>query len=181
MTKGMIIQDGMEVNVCWNMPTQRYKMTINAKSHELLDLCAFLQDDASKKVIELKKNVSELRDQYSGPDKQTVVIEEVRKIKYEYLELYPNSEDNPKLAKKYFPYLIAPTENDWQYPPNLNWPLKAGPAVVRITSKNASPIEYNIKILDTSDKNGKIIEMISLKNWTEIIRDKTLATIVIPH
>lgn len=162
--KGMIIQDGIEVNVCWNIPTQRYKMTINAKSHEFLDLCAFLQDDASKKVIELKKNVSDLKDQYSGPDSQTVVLEEVRRIKYEYLELYPSSEDNPKLIEKYFPYLIAPTENDWQHPPNLNWPLKTGSAVVRITSKNASPIEYNIKILDEPDKNGKIIEMISVKN-----------------
>lgn len=167
--KGMIIQDGQEMNVCWNIPSERYKMTINAKSHEYLDLCGFLSDNPSDKVEELKNNVSSLREQYTLSDNQTRILEPVPGIKHDFLEQYPEVGDNPKIIEKYFPFIIAPTENSWQNPPNLNWILKPGPAIVRITSMNAAPIEYNIKILDKL-QNDIIIEMISEK---KVLKHKT--------
>jgi hypothetical protein len=54
--------------------------------------------------------------------------------------------------------VIAPTENDWQEPPFNNRKLKSGEASVRITSKNASPIEYKVTILETP-VHGKIIKV----------------------
>lgn len=160
--KGMIIQDGVEMNVCWNIPGERYKLTINAKSYEFLDLCGFLLDKPSDMVGELKDNVSNLNEQYTMTDHQTRILESVPSIKHDFLTEYPKDSDNPKLIAKYFPHIIAPTEINWQSPPNLNWILKPGLAIVRITAMNASPIEYNITILD-KPKNGKIIRLISEK------------------
>jgi hypothetical protein len=67
-------------------------------------------------------------------------------------------EDNAKLIEKYIPYIIAPTEKDWEHPPHLNWILKPGEARVRITSKNATPIECKIQIL-RKPENGKIVRV----------------------
>jgi hypothetical protein len=156
--KGMIIQDGVEMNVCWHMPAERYKLTINAKSYEFLDLCGFLLDKPDDMAVELKKNVANLSEQYTMTDNQTRLLESVPAIKHEFLAEYPNESDNSKLIAKYFPYIIAPTETNWQSPPNLNWILKPGHAIVRVTSVNASPIDYDITILK-DPKNGKIIRL----------------------
>lgn len=145
--KGLIIQDDREMRVCWSVPSERIKMTINAKSSEYLDLCAFLVDDSMEFAKILKENISNLRETYPDSTHQSVKLEEVRKLKHDFIDQYSNDNDYNELRKKYFPLIIAPTENDWQPRPHLNRILKAGAARIRITSKNASPFECNITIL----------------------------------
>src|SRR5207237_7007731 len=57
-----------------------------------------------------------------------VCSSDLRKLKYDLVQHYSDDEDNKELRKKYFPFIIAPTENDWQHPPHLNRVLKAGAA-----------------------------------------------------
>jgi hypothetical protein len=159
--KGLIIQNGEEMKVCWNIPSERHKLTINARSHEYLDLCGYLMDDAAELVKDLKKNVANLKENYTNSVNNSVILEDVRSLKFEFLEGYPQDTDNAKLIETYFPYIIAPTEIDWQHPPHRNWILKPGDAKVRVTSKNAMPIEYNIKILEKPE-NGMIVKVTGL-------------------
>ena len=54
--KGLIInQDGREMKVCWYVPSEKHKMTINAQSSEYLDLCAFLESDPVEFAKTLKR------------------------------------------------------------------------------------------------------------------------------
>jgi hypothetical protein len=146
------------MKVCWYVTNERHKMTINAKAYEYLDLCAFLESDPMQLAKTLKENVGNLREAYVNSAGSTVIIEEVRKLKYDFISQYSNDEEYEEMRKRYFPFIIAPTENDWQRPPHLNRGMKAGAARVRITSKNASPIECNITILEKPE-NGKIVSV----------------------
>jgi hypothetical protein len=156
--KGVIIQNGVEMKVCWSIPTERHKMTINAKSHEYLDLCSHLVDSPLGLAQVLKQNVSKLPESYVNSSNTSVILEDVRRLRVEFLQDDPDDEGNAKLIDRYFPNIIAPTENGWQQPPHLNWVLKPGQAKVRITSKNTAPIEYNIEILQHAE-DGRIAKI----------------------
>jgi hypothetical protein len=136
--KGLIIQDDIETKVCWNVEGERHKMTINAMSYEYLDLCALLEDDSKQLAETLKQNVSNLPETYKNSTNEAVEINDVRRLKYEFIEQYSNDKDKLELIKKHFPSLITPTENGWQDPPHRNRVIKPGSASVRITSKNAN-------------------------------------------
>ena len=157
--KGIIIQNGTEMKVCWYVPTERHKMTINAKSYEYLDLCGFREGDPIQIAKTLKENIKKLPETYPDSTNTSVKLEEVRNLRFEFLDQYPKDEDIHNLIEKHLPCIIAPTENDWLHPPNLNWVLKSGEARIRITSKNAAPIEYKIQILKEPEKD-KIIKLI---------------------
>lgn len=105
----------------------------------------------------MKDNVEELPESYPDSRNVTTTLEDVPRLTYEFIEQYPKDEDNNELITKYFPFIISPTENDWQHSP-LNRVLKPGAARVRVTSKNAKPIEYKITILDKPD-NDKIVKV----------------------
>jgi len=143
------------MKICWWVPTERHKMTINAKSYEYLDICAVLIDDR-KKIIDnfsLYK-VSKLIDSYRKIA-NIEATQELDRIRYDIFERFPETED---AVNQLIPYIIAPTENDWQVSAFLNRKLKPGKASVRITSKNATPIQYNITIFETPE-DGKIIKV----------------------
>lgn len=151
--KGIIIQDDIEMKICWWVPSERHKMTINAKSYEYLDICAVLIGDRNEIIDNFSlDNVSKSIESYRkvvGID----TTQELDRIEYDIFKRFPESEDP---IDKLIPYIIAPTENDWQQSAFLNRHLKSGKASVRITSKNAPPIEYNITILERP-QDGKII------------------------
>lgn len=65
----------------------------------------------------LKTNVSNLRETYTNSANNSVKLEDVRRLRIDFLDQYPNDEDNTKLIDRYIPYIIAPTENEWQEPP----------------------------------------------------------------
>jgi hypothetical protein len=58
----------------------------------------------------------------------------------------------------FVPYIIAPIETGWQKPISDNRKLEPGKANIRITPRNAAPIEYEVTILETHD-DGKIIKV----------------------
>jgi hypothetical protein len=153
--KGIIIQNNIEMKICWWVPSERHKMTINAKSYEYLDICSVLIGDR-KKIID---NFS--LDDFSRLIKSSRKIatvegsQELDWIEYDIFKRFPNAED---AVNKLIPYVIAPTENNWQQSAFDNRNLKSGKASVRITSKNATPIEYNITILETP-QDGRIIKV----------------------
>jgi len=153
--KGIIIQNGIEMKICWWVPTERHKMTINAKSYEYLDICAVLIGDRKKIIDNFSlDNVSKSIASYRR-NSTLEVVQELDSIEYDIFKRFPESEDP---IDKLIPYIIAPTENDWQQSAFYNRHLKSGKASVRITSKNATPIEYKITILETP-KDGKIIKV----------------------
>jgi hypothetical protein len=153
--KGIIIQNGVEMKICWNVPDERHKMTINAKSYEYLDICAVLIGDRKEIIDNFSlDDVLKLIKSY----RKTVGIDakqELDRIEYGIFERLPEPEDE---VNQLIPNIIAPTENDWQKSAFDNRKLKSGKASVGITSKNATPIEYNITILETP-KDGKIIKV----------------------
>lgn len=140
------------------LSSEKHKMTINAKSYEFLDFCGELIGDPAEISKELTQNVTELPDSYGNVIDHYKLWEEVRKIKYEFVEQYAEEKDYSALKTKYIPKIIAPTENDWQHPSHLNWILKEGLDKVRITAKNTKPIEYNITILEKAEE-GNIIKV----------------------
>jgi hypothetical protein len=153
--KGIIIQNDIEMKICWWVPSERHKMTINAKSYEYLDICAVLIGDRKKIIDNFSlDDVSKLIKSYRksvGLDG----IQELDRIEYDIFKRFPEDED---AVNKLIPYIIAPTENDWQQSAFDNRHLKSGKASVRITSKNATPLEYNTTILETP-QDGKIIKV----------------------
>jgi hypothetical protein len=78
----------------------------------------------------------------------------------EIFKLFPESEDP---IDKLNPYIIARTENDWQQSAFYNRRLKSSKTSVRITSKNVTPVECNITILETP-KDGIIIKIDDIVN-----------------
>jgi hypothetical protein len=161
--KGIIIQDNIEMKICWWVPTERHKMTINAKSYEYLDICAVLMSDRQKIIDNFSlEAVSKLITSYRktvGTD----IGEELDRIEQDIVKRFPKSAD---ASNHLVPYIIAPTENDWQESAFDNRHLRPGKASVRITSKNASPIQYNITILETQE-DGKIIKVNDAVNIAE--------------
>ena len=82
--------------------------------------------------------------------------QEFARIENDFIKRFPKAEDK---KNEFVPYIIAPTENGWQEPIFNNRKLKSGKANVRITSKNATPIEYEVTIPTETPHDGKIIEV----------------------
>lgn len=153
--KGIIIQNDIEMKICWNVPSERHKMTINAKSYEYLDICAVLIGDRRKIIDAFMDYVSKLIKSYRESEVTFDQRQELNRIEKDFYKRFPKAED---AENEFVPYIIAPTENDWQQPAFNNRKLKSGRASVRITSKNATPIEYKITILEMP-QDGKIIKV----------------------
>jgi len=50
--KAGIRRNGVEEKLCWTIPQERYKMTINANSTEYVDFLGYIEDDPSEVFLE---------------------------------------------------------------------------------------------------------------------------------
>ncbi len=147
--KGGLRINGIEEKICWSVPQERYKMTINARSTEQLYVCAYLSskqdemydklDDALKRIEKQARLTRQTENKYPGLE----LVEALR-------EQYSSAED--------IPYIISPTENGWEGNPKKNRSIPPGPAEIVITAKNGkSELAQKITILDHPDANESII------------------------
>jgi hypothetical protein len=58
--KGILKMNNMEEKICWYVPSEKYKMTINVDSIEYLDVCAVLNGDANEVYAHLRNVLSYL-------------------------------------------------------------------------------------------------------------------------
>lgn len=136
-----VLNDGEDKKISWNVPSERHKMTINAKSFEFLDVYAVLESNEANEDLQkgLKERVERLGyelpciDGITRPNEHREVVEELLK----------EHKDNPGYL---IPLIIAPTENGFQQPPHLNWHVEPGNWKVTVSSKNAEPIIIDLKI-----------------------------------
>jgi hypothetical protein len=145
--KGIIKINETEEKICWYVPNERYKMTINADSIEYLDICAVLNGDPEL----IFKNL------YNKVEKEFGNSGEANTVKNSIERSYKNYND--------IPAVIAPTEHGW-LPVNLNRRLDPGLATIVVTAENVKPsLKEDIVILNSPKDNGTIIEL-SIKNRT---------------
>jgi hypothetical protein len=145
--KGIIKINETEEKICWYVPNERYKMTINADSIEYLDICAVLNGDPELIFNNL----------YNKVEKELGNGAEANTVKNYVEKNYKNYND--------IPAVIAPTENGW-LPVNLNRRLVPGIATIVVTAENVKPsLKEDIVILNSPKINGTIIEL-SKKNRT---------------
>jgi hypothetical protein len=147
-----ILNDGMDRKICWNVPSERRKITINSNSFEYLDVCAVLESKKSAQglVTELEESIKKIGQSYANVHLQSTVNEEYSKVK-DWLK--ENNADN------LFPKIIAPTEDGWKEPPHLNRHIKTGSSKITVSAKNAKPRIIDVTIKDSTDKDGKCIEI----------------------
>lgn len=140
--KGVLKINNKEEKICWYVPSERYKMTINLDSNEYLEVCAVLCGEASEIFKQLEKRIELFGGGKNGGAEARKYIQ----------NMYQTYED--------IPVIIAPTENGWQ-PAKFNRKIEPGlPATVIVTAKNARPsLKLDIKILDKPVDNGRIIEL----------------------
>jgi hypothetical protein len=142
--KGILKIGGKEEKICWQVPTERYTMTINVDSIEYLDVCAVLERNPEEVFADLKMFVSKFGDEKDrgSPEARAYVN-----------NIYRTSKD--------IPVIIAPTEEGWQ-PAHLNRKINPCNATIIVTAKNVTQsLKQNIRILDRRDENRKIIELLS--------------------
>jgi hypothetical protein len=145
--KGIIKINKTEEKICWYVPNERYKMTINADSIEYLDICAVLNEDPEL----IFKNL------YNKVEKEFGNSGEAKTVKNSIEKSYKNYKD--------IPAIISPTEHGW-LPVNLNRRLDPGIATIVVTAENVKPsLKEDIVILNSPKDNGTIIEL-SKKNGT---------------
>jgi hypothetical protein len=145
--KGIIKINETEEKICWYVPIERYKMTINADSTECLDTCAVLDGDPEL----IFKNL------YNKVEKEFGNSGEANTVRNSIEKSYKNYND--------IPAVIAPTEHGW-LPVNLNRRLDPGLATIVVTAENVKPsLKEDIVILNSPKDNGTIIEL-SIKNRT---------------
>jgi len=149
--KGILKIDEQEEKVCWFVPRERYKMTINSSSIEYLDVCASVNkqdiNDFSRsltnKINDYRGNLGKI----GNPEDQNSITNQSF---LDILESLKNYTFN-------VPTVISPTEEGWNESPFLNrlikWPSDAK---ILITSKNTSPYEIQIKIKEPSN-NGTVL------------------------
>jgi hypothetical protein len=85
--KGILKMNNMEEKICWYVPSEKYKMTINVDSIEYLDVCAVLNGDANEVYARLKKRVELFGDTKNGgaQARKTVLdLYESRRHTYNY-------------------------------------------------------------------------------------------------
>jgi len=144
--KGILKINNLEEKICWSIPSEKYKMTINAGSVEYLDLCAFVDPEELNRINLILK-ISAREDEYitwmrSDKSGDKLDIDATNSLKKHIWNNYIDK----------IPTVIAPTENGWQPTPYMNRIIspnneqKIIRASIIITSKNTSPIEKNIRI-----------------------------------
>jgi hypothetical protein len=139
--KGVLKIKERQEKICWNVPLEVYKMTINADSEEYLDVCAILDGDTKEVFTQLNNHIESKFG--SGPEGSVA--------KARINAIYKKHEDILRI--------IAPTESGWQ-PVHLNRKLDPGPATILVTSKNARPtLKQEITILDKPEDSGRIIKL----------------------
>jgi hypothetical protein len=140
--KGALKINNSEEKICWSIPSERYKMTINVDSSEYLDVCAVLWGNAEEIFRRLNEHIdTKFGDGRNGG---TEAKKYVRNI-------YQNHND--------IPIIIAPTENGW-LPAKDNRRINPGPSTIIVTAKNNRPsLKLDITILETPTDNGRIIQL----------------------
>jgi hypothetical protein len=137
--KGILKMKNAEEKICWYVPSEIYKMTINVDSIEYLDVCAVLNGD----VKEVYQQLNILRN---------LVIQKMEEHKQKRpSKIFMSHED--------IPIIIAPTENGW-LSAKSNRSIEPGDATVIVNAKNARPYRLNIKILGKpAADNGRLIDL----------------------
>lgn len=127
--KAILTYPGFEEKVCWQIPKERYVMTINSRDHEYVDLCAVSQIDPQSLIEQ---------------SSQTIPVNITIRI----------------LDENDVPNRIAPTENGWECVIKENRVLDFGEllGVVRITAKNAEPVEAEVRLRERPDANQRFVE-----------------------
>ena len=156
-TKGVLRIDDLEYRVCWSVPTERTLATINAHSMEYMDLSAGLVGTQNEHFKKYCERLTEL---------QNYVNESIREVTLRYILLQQVSEISHIFkTSDDIPLVIAPTENDWQVPPNKNhvllWGLdydaKQKEYTMIVTSENSHQLEERVSI-QIPDDEGKVLQ-----------------------
>lgn len=148
--KAVLRQDGSEDKICWMIPQERYKMTINAHATEYIDVVGALEKRPDEVFSELQDIISQIEvraaSTNNAPDERPGK-ELAAKLKQDYLSV------------DYIPRLISPTEHGWEDKNvKASRPRTAGNAQLVINSKNGkSEVVVPIVVLDGLDENGRII------------------------
>lgn len=147
--KGVLKINGTENKICWNIPSERYKMTINSKSTEYLDVCAILIGDRSIVFDELWNRLTKLKN-HARSTNQTEWQLPGLKMEDQIRGIYKSAED--------IPIIIAPTEDGWKSPPYVNRQITHGLVEIMVTSQNAkSTLSKSAKILEQPNEDKKLI------------------------
>ena len=138
--KASIRTKDREEKICWTVPQERYKMTINPHSSEYLDVLASLEGDPAEIFNQLKQMITQIEEKHNSTNQA------------EYKE--PGKELTTSLRADYpsvseIPLVILPTEDGWKSNPRLNRPAPIGDSQLVITSQNGrSEAVEQIRILD---------------------------------
>ncbi len=156
-SKGVLRVDDLEYRVCWSVPTERTLATINAHSMEYMDLSAGLVGTQNEHFKKYCERITEL---------QNYINENIREVTLRYILLQEVSEISHIFkTSDDIPLVIAPTENDWQVPPNKNhvllWRLdsdaKQKEYTMIVTSENSHQLEERVSI-QIPDVEGKVLQ-----------------------
>jgi hypothetical protein len=156
-SKGVLRVDDLEYRVCWSVPTERTLATINAHSIEYMDLSAGLAGTQNEHFKKYCERLTELQNYVNENIREVIlrdtILQEVSVISH----IFKTSDD--------IPLVIAPTEIDWQVPPNKNhvllWGLdsdaKQKEYAIIVTSENSNRLEERISI-QIPDNDGKVLQ-----------------------
>jgi len=156
-SKGVLRDDDLEYRVCWSVPTERSLATINAHSMEYMDLSAGLIGTQNEHFKKYRDRLTEL---------QNYVNESISEVTLRYILLQGVSEISHIFkTPEDIPVVIAPTENDWQVPPNKNhvllWSLdsdaKLKEYTMIVTSENSHQLEERV-IIHIPDDEGRVLQ-----------------------
>ena len=110
-----------DLRVCWNIPISRPEIDIHMGSKENLDACAVLVDNPSDLATRIRASFNQFNAWNNQSGKLTSGYE-ANKIKEEIFDLLKDPNQ--------IPFLIAPTENEWQHPAKNNRILGPGNATI---------------------------------------------------
>lgn len=148
--KGILAINNDELKVCWYLPSERNRITINSHSLEYLDLCAVFDGDRNAEVNSIISQLRDLVNFLDGLDgREQFRLRLIRDLAFRLLTAYRTAED--------IPLIIAPVEDGWLYPPAKNRLINSGNARVMISSKNAPLAQRQIVILDAPDADHRIV------------------------
>lgn len=157
--KASITQGGLEEKICWIISQERYSMTINARSAEFVDVCAYVVDEQGLFV-----NLNEVqRVVFDRLNAVIARIEERANSTNRTEDRNPGRELVRRLRRDYpsheqIPMIISPTENGWAESLILNRALLPNEAEIVITSKNGrSEARQYITILPNPDGERRIL------------------------
>ena len=155
--KGILSKDSEELKVCWSIPSERYRMTVNAHSMEYLDLCGVLDGEASTIHTELQTTLSELKkhvDGFHDVSLRTPLSLEID----EYIANNKSVED--------IPLIIAPTENGWEAPQLNHILLRQSQLLNNDSESTTNILKGNFKIIVTAENAKGINEGVTISSST---------------